>query len=534
MADGSTLPQEFKALPYQAGGIRFLLANPFSGLIMRPGLGKTACALAVRVILKKRKLGKRCLVVAPLRVAQLVWKAEVAKWGFPLAVGFAHGARFEEVIADTSLDVVTMTPEGWVRLRQTFTVRDIRKLFDGLIVDESTKFKHVGSVRSGAQREYLPAFSRRTILTGTPAPNGYMDLFGQVFIVDRGLRLGQWVTQYAREYFDDVGLGSGRGVLKEGAADKIHRKVRDCLYFVDDEALGLPPYRENPIYVEVPKKARALYDELKKEAVAEVQGRTVVAVNAAVLSNKLRQVANGGIYTKPAGAPDRELQLHDAKTEAVVDLVEQMQGNPLIVAYEYDHDLARLLKALGDETPVIRGGMSKRAADNLLKEFDTGKVPVLLVQVTTVSHGLNLQEHCNNICYHSLPWDFEVYEQMIKRVHRLGQKRPVIVHQIIAKGTVDEVVLRALHGKDKTQRGLLRALVQYLKESGDDWADYEDASKGAEAKPAAKKRVPRRSFAAASDKRTVKAVARKGVQRRPAARHKGAKKNSRLRARGAK
>ena len=466
---------EFAALPYQAGGIRFLLAHPFSGLIMRPGLGKTACAEAAFVILRKRRLARRALVVAPLAVAQLVWKAEAAKWEFPIAIGFAHGAKFEETISDRSLDLVTMTPEGWVRLRQTYTVRDVRKLFDWLIVDESTKFKHVGSVRSTAQREYLEAFSRRTILTGTPAPNGYMDLFGQVFILDRGRRLGQWVTQYAREYFDDLGLGSGRQVLKEGAAERIHKRLGDCLYFVDDEALGLPPYRENPVYVELGEKVMAKYREFKKEAVAELEGQTVVAVNAAVLSNKLRQVANGDVYAAKRidGASGPAVHIHDAKTQAVLDLVEQMQGNPIMVAYEFDSSREVLLRALGEDTPCIKGGMSKRRRAEILGEFDTGRTPVLLVQVTTVSHGLNLQAHCHNICVHSIPWDWEVLEQFIKRVHRLGQKKHVIVHFLIGRGTVDEVVMRALKQKDKTQRGLLRALVQYLKESGDDWRDAE-------------------------------------------------------------
>jgi SNF2 family DNA or RNA helicase len=450
---------KYEAYPYQARGVAWLLAKPYSGLIMRPGLGKTSVVLATRVILKKRRLGRRALVVAPLRVAQIVWTAENLKWEFGLKMKFAHGANFESVMRDMSLDVVTVTCDSWQKIRQLFTPKQMEKLFDHLIVDESTKFKHTGAKRSRAMKEFLPSFGRRTIMTGTPAPNGYQDLFGQILIVDRGLRLGQYITRYFLEYFDSVGYGGYTKVLKTGAAKKIEKKLGDILYFVDDEELGLPKYRINPIYIDLPEKARRQYDELKAETILEVAEGTVTAVNAAVLSGKLRQAANGGLYTSEG----KSIVLHNEKTDALEDLVEEQAGDPVLVGYEFDHDLERLLKRFGKKTPFIKGGMSKKKVADILTAFDGGEMPVLLAQGGTISYGMNLQSKCRTVCWHSLLWDWELVEQFLRRVYRLGQQRHVTVHFIVGRDTLDEVVFKVLKGKDRTQRSLLTALKGYLK-----------------------------------------------------------------------
>jgi SNF2 family DNA or RNA helicase len=359
---------KYEPYPYQANGIKWLLQKPYAGLIMRPGLGKTSVVLATRVLLKRKGLGKRCLVIAPFMVASLVWKEQIEEWQFPLTTGFAHGAKFEEVLQDPDLELVTMTCDGIARLVQSFTPLDIQKLFDHLIVDESTKFKHVSSKRFKLLREYLPAFARRTILTGTPAPNGYLDLFGQTFLVDRGERLGKYITHYIMSYFDAVGYGGYTKVLKEGADKLIQEKLKDIFYFVNDEALGLPKFRENVILVELPPKARKAYDELEREMVLEVKKNNVTAVNAAVLSGKLRQLANGAVYVQGG----QTMVMHDAKVEALLDLVEQMGGASLMVAYEFTQDRDRIVAALqhhfGKAAPllVISGDTSKKQRTEIL------------------------------------------------------------------------------------------------------------------------------------------------------------------------
>jgi SNF2 family DNA or RNA helicase len=445
--------------PHHVEGISWLLAHPFSGLIMRPGLGKTACVLAARVILKKKRLGKRCLVIAPATVADIVWREEIEKWGFPLTTAFAHGKYFETVIRDKSIDVVTMTCDGVQRLYDSFTPSDIMRLFDHLIIDESTKFRTTNAKRFKLLKKYLASFARRTILTGTPAPNGYLNLFGQVFLVDRGHRLGAYITRYILEYFDPVGFGGYTKVLKRGAAKQIQKKLSDILLFIDDEALGLAKYKVNPIRLKLPPRAEKLYTELRRESVADIGDKSITAVNAAVLSNKLRQLANGAAY----GDRKRVIDLHAVKVEAAVDLVEQLQGNPLLLAYEFDCDRDKLLKALGKDILVIGGSTSKAQRRKILAKFNTGDHPVLLAQGATIAHGLNLQAACHTVAWFGVPWDWEVWVQFIKRVHRLGQTKKVVVHAFIAEGTIEEGVLKVLMGKGSSEQKLLAALAAHLR-----------------------------------------------------------------------
>lgn len=458
------MADEFKAMPHQAEGVGWILGRPYSGLIMRPGLGKTACVLVARLVLRKKKLGRRCLVVAPYNVASMVWAEEIAKWGFDLKIGFAHGPRFEDTIRDKRLDVVTMTCDGLARLYASFTPKDIYKLFDHLVVDEATKFKHITNQRFRLLRPYLSHFARRTVLTGTPAPNGYGDLFGQAFVTDRGASLGTYKKRYELEYFDSVGFGGYDKVLKRGADKKIQKKLKDIWLFINDEALGLARYQLNTIKVELPPKAALLYAKIRRDSVLTLGGKRLTAVNAAVLSNKLRQASGGAVY----GQERALLSLHGVKLEAVADLVEQLQGNPLILGYEFDHERLRLLGVLGGDTLVIRGETSKAQRKKILAEFNSGKHRVLLAQSATIAHGLNLQKVCYTVAFYTLPWDLEVFEQFIKRVHRLGQRRRVVVHALIAAGTIDEGVLGVIRSKDRSQRALMAALSLHITEGEDD------------------------------------------------------------------
>lgn len=424
---------------------------------MNPGLGKTGCVYAAFSLLKKYGHVKRLVVIAPLNPCYLVWPAENEKWHFGYSVAVAHGGKKDEAL-QSGADVIVINYDGLAWFSEQVRLGKFSLSDTWLVLDESTKVKHTRTKRFRLLKNLLPLCRRRTILTGTPAPNGLIDLFGQLYCVDLGLRLGRFITHYRNRWFYPSGYGGYTWVPQEGAEKDIRRTIADvCLRF-DDSEIKLPRYLPNTIEVKLPPKAQALYNELEREFIAALSSGVVLATNAAVLTSKLRQVANGGVIDH-----DRTTvhHVHDAKTEAVVDLVEQLSGNPLIVAYEFLHDRDRLLKAFGRDTPWVGGGMTPKDKVAIFAKFNRGESPVLLCQSATVSHGLNLQEVCHTVCWHSLTWNLEDYIQLIKRVHRSGQLKRVTVHHVVAKGSIDERVMATLGRKDKTQRALLDGLKQH-------------------------------------------------------------------------
>jgi SNF2 family DNA or RNA helicase len=448
---------------YQKEGVAHLLRRPFGGLLQDPGTGKTLEVLAAFHVLLKRGLVDRLVVVAPLRPCYSVWPAEIEKWRFGFSVAVAHGPRKAEAL-EAHAQVTVVNYEGldwlrsnWVRFKGRTRAHRAERLW--LVLDESTKIKNRTAQRSVALGEMLRCFSRRSILTGTPVPNGLHDLFGQVYAVDLGEAFGRYVTQYRRAYFDKVGFGGYAHVPQEGAAKKIYRKLDGLFYRVGDDVLRLPPLHVNIIKVDLPQKARRLYDRLEEEFVAELRGATITAVNAGVLSSKLRQVANGAVYD----AAHRAHAVHDAKLEALVDLAEELEGNPLFVGYEFTSDAERLRRALkralGEDPPVVGGGMTARKADAVFTEFNAGKWPVLLCQSDAVAHGLNLQEACHTVARFGVGWNLETMLQFVKRVHRSGQTRTVMDHRLVARDTIEDLVMLPVMGrKDATQRDFLTAI----------------------------------------------------------------------------
>lgn len=441
---------------FRAAAVRHLVKHPYSGLLMDPGLGKTGCVYAAFSLLRKYGHVKRLLVVAPLNPCYLVWPAENEKWHFGFHVEVLHGSKKEKKLVSDA-DVLVINYDGMRWLCEQVRNGKLSLKDTWLVLDESTKVKHTRTQRFKLLKNLLPLVKRRTILTGTPAPNGLIDLFGQLYCVDLGLRLGRFITHFRNRWFYPSGYGGYTWVPQEGAEADIRRTIADvCLRF-DDRELKLPRYLPNTIPVELPPKARALYDELERDFISMLSSGVVLATNAAVLTSKLRQVANGGVIDH-----DKTVHhLHTAKADAVGDLVEELSGNPLIVAYEFVHDRDRLLEKFGDDTPWIGGGMNRKDVIRIFSKFNDGESPVLLCQTETVSHGLNLQERCHTICWHSLTWNLESYIQLIKRVHRSGQAKRVTVHHVVAQRTIDERMMDVLGKKDKTQRQLLAGLRQH-------------------------------------------------------------------------
>lgn len=433
----------------------------------RLGLGKTSICYASFKILKQEKMIKRALVIAPLRVVLSVWPKEQEKWKDfeKLKVAVLHGSGKSRRLLEDNWDIAVINYEGLSWLFRTYRERWPREFpWDMLICDESTKVKHTKTLRFKTLQPHLDRFKRRVILTGTPAPNGLLDLFGQMKVCDNGRALGQYISHYRYEYFDPSGYGGYTWRPKIGAERKIYKRLKDTVIRLDaKDHIKMPPLVMNNVRVDIPEKGMRVYAQMENLLLADVNNSLVSAANTAVATMKCRQIANGGIY---AGLTSDEgwHNVHDAKTEAVLDLVEELDGKPALIAYEFKHDLARLQKALGG-APYIGGGVSAKRGLELEKLWNAGKLPVLIAQPQSVAHGLNLQEVGSAVIWHSLTWDLENYDQFIRRVWRQGQRERIVVHHIIARGTVDEVVMATIKRKDKTQRGLLEALRQYAKKA---------------------------------------------------------------------
>jgi SNF2 family DNA or RNA helicase len=452
--------------------MRFLLGQACGGLFADPGMGKTSITLAAFKELKRRKLARTALVIAPLRPCYLVWPKERAKWKDfgDLRMEILHGPQKVKALARKA-DIYVINPDG---LQWLISMGQMNK-FDTLVVDESTKFKHTRTKRFKLLKPYLDSFARRWILTGTPTPNGYLDLFGQIYILDLGAALGAYITHYKFNYFAPTGYGGYTWVLKEGSEEAIQAQIAPYTLRLEANEKDMPERIENVIRIELPEESRHIYDEMEEDMITLLAGgHEVQAKNAAAASTKCRQVANGGLFFRdikygkdgfPTFVGPRQWQnLHTEKVDAIGDLYEQLQGSPLMVTYDFEHDLDRLTHAF-PKAAVMGGGTSMKESIAIEAAWNKGRIELMLVQPQAMGHGLNLQSGPGHtIALHSLMWDYEVYDQLIRRVWRTGQKsKHVFVHHIVARNTCDEAVLKALRAKRRGQDSLLAALRDYVR-----------------------------------------------------------------------
>lgn len=472
---------------YQKKAVKFLLEHAAGALFLDPGLGKTSITLAAIKMLKQKKVLDKVLLIAPLRVCYSVWPKEVEKWEDfnDIKVVVLHGPN-KDALLKTEADVYVINPEGleWLlQVKKTKTPTgktkvdvDLRRWkalgFDTLVVDELSKFKHTNTNRFKALKLVLHTFRRRWGLTGSPASNGLMDLFGQCYILDQGRTLGPYITHYRMKYFVPSYDGFSWNI-REGAEQEIYERLNPlALRMAADDYLDMPTLIENNIRVDLPEKVMEIYDRLENDLIAKLDAKVVVASNAAAASMKCRQVANGGIYLDPEvealvklPKSKREwVNLHTEKVDALADLIEELQGSPILVAYDFEHDLDRLRERLGQDIPYIGGGVTAKRSAELEKAWNAGHLPVLLGHPQAMAHGLNLQEVGHHVCWHSLTWDYELYDQFIRRVLRQGNKsKKVFVHHIIARGTIDEAILAAVKSKRRGQNALFDALKKLRK-----------------------------------------------------------------------
>lgn len=453
--------------PYQARAQDFLVQRPRANLFMQMGLGKTSVALTVFDILRSFGEAKKMLVLGPVRVARTTWADEVQKWDHlrhldvAVAAGESAAERRRMLSSDAPIHTINYDNAPWL-------VRELESAwpYDIVITDESVRVKNhaavrfMGKTKRRVERDgkliTLPAEpglkhvagrTKRWInLSGAPTPKGLHDLWSQQYLLDGGLRLGKNITAFRNRWFCEDRYGHNYEPLPH-AMDEITAAMRDCtLTLKSADYLDLPELITTRVEVDLPDEVRAFYDELEREFIARLGETEVVAFNAAVLTGKLRQATSGAIYGTDGKA---WTPLHDAKIEALESIVEEQAGAPLLVAYTFKHDLERLKKAFPQARHLDKDTRT-------IRDWNAGRIPILLAHPGSAGPGLNLQDGGNAIAFFSPDWDLDGHDQIIERIGptrqlQSGHPRPVFVYYITARNTVDELVLERLVERREVQ-----------------------------------------------------------------------------------
>jgi len=452
--------------PYQQEAIDYLycrlaIDNQKGGsLQLDPGLGKTSICLRLIEMLRP----KRTLVVAPLRVIYNVWPNEIEKWGFPLTVSIVHGTESKRRRAlQRPADLYLINREGipWLaRLKGEHRPPP----FDLLLNDESTSFKSWSAMRTKALRSLLPSIRWRVNLTGTPAPNGEQDWFAQQFIADDGDALGKTLTYFRANYMvPDPFSFNGHGYrMDDSARKRFYARIQDSVLCMKcEDHLDMPPRVFHTLWVDLPPDVRRAYESLEKQLFGLLDsGQRLEASSAGAKYLTLRQIANGGAYQTDDGGDRTDVFVHSAKIDALRELVGELAGKPLLVAYQFNHDADRLQKAFPG-APAIRGGMSAKASGKIIGDWNEGRLPLLFVQPLAMSHGVNLQAGGRDLAWFGLTDNLESFLQLNARLWRQGQTGQVRYHLIQARDTVDEAVKLKLNHKSRAQDAMVDALVEY-------------------------------------------------------------------------
>lgn len=432
---------------YQSLLVEKIIANQSYGLFLPCGSGKTLTTLESIKRLKAADRIDSALIIAPLGVIDNdVWQNEVKKFGYDFT--------FHLVTKDDTgnADIYMLNPEKLLSIKRL-------PFFDMLIIDESTKFKNHGSQRFKMLKALLKNHNicRRLILSGTPAPKGYINLWSQVYILDEGRRLGKYITHFRDRYFMRSGYKGYDYKLLPQAGDAIISKIEDVVdYYIPKHLLDLAKPVINNIEIKLSRDQKRIYDQYKRDAVTYIDGAKLVSFNHMNLRAKLRQLSSGQCYDNNKG---EVVKFFDNKLKALSDLVESLQGNPLLVAYNFNHELDAINTFFKKPFPVVKGGITPSESKAILVKWNKGEVNVLLVQVNARSHGLNLQFGGHTLCWFSPTYDLEIYDQLNARLYgRIGQTEQVTIHHLITKGTMDKVIFQSLVNKADVQKAILTAL----------------------------------------------------------------------------
>ena len=450
---------------YQQYCIDRIINDKAIGLFLDMGLGKTAITLsAIKKLKYEYWRSAKVLVIAPKKVAESTWSKEAAKWKelCSLRFSFVLGSAEKRLKAlNTPADVYMINRENVMWL-----VDHYRNAwpFDTVIIDESSSFKNHQAKRFKALKAVRSHIDRIVLLTGTPTSRGLMDLWAQIYLLDCGKRLGRNITAYREAFF--VPDKRNRTTIfsyapKEGAEETIYNAISDiCISMKAEDYLELPELVYNDIPVKLDTAAQKAYDRLERDTLLPVDDTVITAGSAAVLRGKLLQLCNGAVYDEDKNV----MQIHDCKIEALLETVEQLNGQHAIICYNFQHDKTRLLEALKATHLTVKVYEGKAEED----AWNAGDIDLLLVQPASCGYGLNLQEGGHHIIWFGLTDSLELYQQTNKRLHRQGQPYPVIVHHLLVQGGTDEDVIKSLGGKADVQDSLLEALkvrIQKAKES---------------------------------------------------------------------
>ena len=451
---------KFTPHDYQAYCIEYIKTHPVSALLLSMGLGKTIITLtAIRDLILDELAVSRVLVIAPLRVARDTWLAEVEKWDHlkDLDVSVIVGTQKERVAAiNRNAMVYIINRENVKYLVEYYEKNGLRWPFDMIVIDELSSFKNYQSQRFKYLRKVRPYVRRWVGLTGTPTSNGLIDLWAEIGILDGGERLGRFIGRFRDSYFKPSSMNPGTGVVfsytpRPGAEEQIYERISDMTISMKAiDYLSMPDciYVDHPVTLSTAE--RKLYDQLKTDLIIPLEDGDIDAANAASLSNKLMQMANGAVYDE-----NKETRLvHQKKLEALEDLVEAANGQSVLIAYWFKHDRQRIMEHL---TSLGYHPRDIRESEDI-KDWNAGKIPVALIHPASAGHGLNIQSGGHILIWFGLTWSLELYQQTNARLWRQGQSEVVTVHHIVCKDTVDEDVLAALASKDVTQEKLIAAV----------------------------------------------------------------------------
>lgn len=439
---------EYKPHDYQKTAYDWVMNIPKCALFLDMGLGKTIVTLTALQELKDCLDAERILVIAPKRVAEDTWSREVEKWDhLSLTISKVLGnvkQRMAALAADADIYVINRENVAWL-------VKNHKWDFDTVVIDELSSFKSPSSQRFRALRSVMPKCQRVIGLTGTPAPNGYKDLWSEVYLLDQGKRLGKTVTEFKARYFIDIAYGQTYEDLrlKKGAKDTIDQLLKDlCMSMSADDYLKMPERIDNVLHVKLSTKEQELYREMERNQLATLEdGETIMSLSAAGVMNKLLQLSSGFMYDE-----DKQPHwIHERKLDALEEIIDCNEGESVLVFYSYQADRDAILKRF----PKAR--VMNDSKD--ISDWNSQKAKLMIAHPASIGHGLNIQEGGHIIVWYGLPWSLELYQQANRRLHRQGQvSKHVIINHLIADGTVDEQVMRALNDKNITQAALMAAL----------------------------------------------------------------------------
>lgn len=435
---------------YQKYATNFVLEHPVAALLLEMGLGKSVITLtAIYELLYNRFEVGKVLVIAPLRVARDTWPAEIEKWDhlkgltYSVVIG-TESERKEALRKSAGIYLINRENVDWLINKSGFPFD-----FDMVVIDELSSFKSASAKRFKSLLKVRPKVKRIVGLTGTPSSNGLMDLWAEFRILDMGERLGRYITHYRNNFF--VPDKRNQQMIfsykpRPGAEDAIYRLISDITISMKSaDFLKMPECIMNEVEVKLSEKEWSVYDELRQEMVVSLEDEEIDAANAAALSGKLLQMANGAVYNEEKSV----FHIHDRKIDALEDLIEGANGKPVLVAYWYNHDLERIKKR-------FRVREIKNSKD--IKDWNSGEIPIAVIHPASAGHGLNLQSGGSTLIWFGLTWSLELYQQTNARLWRQGQKSTVVIHHIISKDTIDEDVMKALRIKEKTQTDLIDAV----------------------------------------------------------------------------